>query len=34
MVTPIQHVGDKLVVGAIDTSFLDVSSRILQEHLF
>jgi len=29
MVTPIQHVGDKLVVGAIDTSFLDVSSRIL-----
>ena len=29
MVTPIQHVGDKMVVGAIDTSFLDVSSRIL-----
>ena len=29
MVTPIQHVGDKFIVGAIDTSFLDVSSRIL-----
>ena len=29
MLTPIQHVGDKFIVGAIDTSFLDVSSRIL-----
>ena len=29
MVTPIQHVGDKFIVGAIDTSFLDATSRIL-----
>ena len=29
MVTPIQHVGDKFIVGAVDTSFLDASSRIL-----
>jgi len=29
MASPIQHVGDKFIVGAIDTSFLDVSSRIL-----
>ena len=29
MATPILHAGDKFVCGAVDTSFLDASSRLL-----